>query len=50
MGVAADTSHALDSEIERLDGEAGLFQERHDETAEAAIHMQAYFVLGGKFS
>lgn len=50
VSVATNAGHTLDPEVERLDREASLFQERHDEAAEAAIHMQAYFVLGGKFS
>lgn len=50
MSVAANAGYTLDSEVERLDREASFFQERHDEAAQAAIHMQTNFVLSGKFS
>ena len=37
VSVAAYAGHALDPEVEGLDGEHGLFKEWHDETSEAAI-------------
>ncbi len=50
MGVATDAGDTLDSEVEWLHGEASLFQEWHDKAAQATVHMQTNFVLGGKFS
>ena len=41
MGIATDCCDAFHSKIERLTRETGLLQERHDETPEAAIHMEA---------
>lgn len=48
MRITADRSDTLHSEVERLDLEARFLQEGHDEAAQAAVHVQASFVLLGK--
>ena len=48
MSIAADASDALDPEVKRLNGEAGLLKERHDEATQATVDVQADVVLGRK--
>lgn len=50
MCIAADSSNALDPEVERLRGESGCLQEGHDEAAQTAVHMQSDMVLCCQFS
>lgn len=49
MGVAADTGHALESEIEQLGLETCFFQERHEEGAETAVDVEGDLALDGEF-
>jgi hypothetical protein len=38
--IAANARNTLHTEIEGLSREAGFLEERHDERAETAVHMQ----------
>jgi hypothetical protein len=40
VGIAADARHTLNTEVEGLDREPSLLEERHDEAPEAAVDVQ----------
>jgi hypothetical protein len=50
VSIATDARHSFDTEVERLNREASLLEEWHDEAPKAAIDMQANVVLFRKLA